>query len=65
MEPNLSPVIVYTVQEYRENSNLVHEHIFMGSLLDEETLKKLNSFTKFTACVPLPAPGGPNNTIFT
>ena len=53
MEPNLSPVIVYTVQEYRENSNLVHEHIFMGSLLDEETLKKLNSGRKSHESEPI------------
>ena len=30
-----------------------------------DTCKLFNFFTKYLACVPLPAPGGPNNTMFT
>lgn len=46
MEPELSPVIIYTVREYRDDLTLAREHIFIGNILDESTVKNLNQGRK-------------------
>lgn len=46
MELEASPVVVYTVREFREDQTLIEEHIFVGNLLDETTIKALNTGRK-------------------
>ena len=46
MEPEIAPLTVYTIREYREDKSLAHEHIFIGTIFDEATLKKINTGRK-------------------
>ena len=46
MEPEASPIVVYTIREYRSDKNITQEHIFVGNILDHEMITALNSGRK-------------------
>ena len=45
MDPAFSPLIVYVIRIYRQNKKLSQEHIFLGNLLDLDTIDSLNTKT--------------------
>ena len=46
MELEAPPLIVYTVREVNSDLKVIKEHIFIGNLLDNETIEQLNSGRK-------------------
>jgi len=43
---NVPPIVIYTIREYRIDQNVTQEHIFIGNILDSDTIKALNSGRK-------------------